>query len=327
MISSESIETKPNWLFLLVIVVFSVACARSIDLSARSCPCVEGFVCDESRNICVLPGDLNDASITADGAQQDANPDTSIQDAAVPIPAVCSEGDAPMLDPKPFDATACDDGTRSLAFCRSVDDGGETHATWLSNAVGGSMQVETSQVYRGTNANKFSVSSSRDTVYGYPEINGPSDAFYSDGTTDIYARAYFYFPSGWNTATDLLMLRQGGGTGNNDIAIRTNTNNKIGYFSLTGTYGGSSSRDAYSDFAIPIEVWSCLEIHASSSDERVDVWMDDVCIGSWDTGGRVDMKYFSIQLGFINQLDQADSYPQTFYVDEIMVSDTRIGCD
>ena len=40
------------------VVGLAVACQVDVDLANKACPCVSGYVCDQARNVCVLPGAL-----------------------------------------------------------------------------------------------------------------------------------------------------------------------------------------------------------------------------------------------------------------------------
>lgn len=52
-------------LFLVVLAfALSISCAKSLDLTGKQCPCVSGYICDESTNTCVQ--ELPDAGVDAD---------------------------------------------------------------------------------------------------------------------------------------------------------------------------------------------------------------------------------------------------------------------
>lgn len=54
-------------LLVPLVAALSVACSvEELDLSGKRCPCVEGYVCDDTRDLCVTS--LPDASIEADAA-------------------------------------------------------------------------------------------------------------------------------------------------------------------------------------------------------------------------------------------------------------------
>lgn len=53
------------WILLACIVMLT-ACSSSLSLSGKRCPCVDGYVCDEETNLCVLAG-APDASLPDTG--------------------------------------------------------------------------------------------------------------------------------------------------------------------------------------------------------------------------------------------------------------------
>ena len=42
----------------VVVVGLGVACSVDVDLSNKACPCGAGYVCDDAKNLCVLPQEL-----------------------------------------------------------------------------------------------------------------------------------------------------------------------------------------------------------------------------------------------------------------------------
>lgn len=72
----------------------AVACSVDVDLSNKACPCGADWVCDTSRNVCVLPQDLGSVEAGAgDGGAPCANdrcPCTVDRDCTDPARARCS---------------------------------------------------------------------------------------------------------------------------------------------------------------------------------------------------------------------------------------------
>jgi hypothetical protein len=67
-------------LFLLPVglITASACVVPDVDLDGRPCPCAMGWVCDDTRNVCVRPDDGS----TPDGGTDSSTPDTSIPDGA-----------------------------------------------------------------------------------------------------------------------------------------------------------------------------------------------------------------------------------------------------
>jgi hypothetical protein len=55
-------RTRPSWTIgvsaALGMLGLAVACGIEVDVANKACPCGAGYVCDEPRNVCVLPQDL-----------------------------------------------------------------------------------------------------------------------------------------------------------------------------------------------------------------------------------------------------------------------------
>jgi hypothetical protein len=69
-------------------VVVTLGCSiGNVDLSNKQCPCVSGYTCDLSRNICVLEGTEDTSVVVEDTAPVDSTrPDTPIDTKLPPGP-------------------------------------------------------------------------------------------------------------------------------------------------------------------------------------------------------------------------------------------------
>jgi hypothetical protein len=63
--SSSSSSTCHLIVTASVALALVVACSVDVDVTGKDCPCGDGFVCEEARNVCVLPQDLKPAALPA----------------------------------------------------------------------------------------------------------------------------------------------------------------------------------------------------------------------------------------------------------------------
>jgi hypothetical protein len=89
-------------------MLVAVACSVDVDITNKACPCGEGYVCDEPRDVCVKPSELGDAAVLEDAA--------IVPDAAIPCPddkCPCSS-DSECKDPA---RTKCLTDTKACVEC------------------------------------------------------------------------------------------------------------------------------------------------------------------------------------------------------------------
>ena len=77
-------------LVLCFLLVLLANCTQRLDLKGKQCPCASGYVCDTSRNVCVLPGELD---VLADASPLDSGKDTGSD--------IISDTDLPDGGPEP----------------------------------------------------------------------------------------------------------------------------------------------------------------------------------------------------------------------------------
>lgn len=102
-------------------LMYITGCARSIDLSSKQCPCVEGFVCDPIKDTCVR-------ALDADLDTDDAEDDVSLNDAP-PVDVV------PPSKKRVFISSASYNGnlggvTGADAKCTALANNAELGGTW-----------------------------------------------------------------------------------------------------------------------------------------------------------------------------------------------------
>ncbi len=94
-------------LVVLAFAIFlAVACSVDVDVANKACPCGSGFVCDQARNVCVVPGDIAVPTVPTCG---DACP------CAVDLD--CKEPARPRCSPNEGRGKLCVECTRSPDTC------------------------------------------------------------------------------------------------------------------------------------------------------------------------------------------------------------------
>ena len=300
-----------------------------VDLSTKICPCAVGYYCDDATRTCIEgtpPG--------TDGGGRDA----SGRDAA-PVDAAPSI-DAPMLDtgmpPVPEDAggtgtdaatdafvdpgaTRCDDIHAGAIFCSGMEPAG--FADWSEGNYGDDFAF----VGRATSPTFLGDGSL------YAESNAASQraAAYNIFTTpitsgDIYLRTMVYLPSGWSI-TGASSFAQVGilGAPYHQLSLNVTASGQVSlYFQAEG---GS---DTIHGAMLPRDTWFCVEGHAQISDTagRVELFLDGASQGtitSFDTHPTAGYQRVVAGLPFT----ATDLTEVRLYLDEIVVSGTRVGCD
>ena len=209
-----------------------------VDLEGHACPCALGWVCDDSRGVCVRggaggdggaldarePDELDgggtdarsiDASRVDTGSPVDANGmDAGAMDAgamdAGPRDAGPREAGPPDAGPPdtgppdagPPDMTACDDLYAGASFCDGFESSGLSGWGWR-NEVSGVVERTTVRAYRGTGSMRATTSAGS----GRAALGA---IFPTVSSGDIWFRAYLYIPSGYTMDTvSLLALTEG----------------------------------------------------------------------------------------------------------------------
>ena len=89
---------------IAVVLGVAVACSVNVDVTNKACPCGSGFVCDQARNVCVLPQDLDAATVA---------PTTCGDPCACVVDVDCKDPARPRCSP----AKTCAECTRTPDTC------------------------------------------------------------------------------------------------------------------------------------------------------------------------------------------------------------------
>ena len=301
-----------------------------VDLSPKICPCAVGYYCDSATRRCIegTPPDVDagrdassgdtgvrDAMTGHDAASRDARvPDDGGPDAGAGTDAGTDAG----IDLGP---TRCDDIHAGAIFCSGMEPPG--FADWSEGSYGDDFAYvgrATSPAFLGAGSlyaesNAGSQRAAAFHLFTVPVTSG-----------DIYLRVMVYVPSGWSFPGGSLSFAQVGMYGAPYHQLSLNLTG-MGIVSLYVQAEGGN--DAIYGVAVPRDTWFCVEGHAQISDAAgvVELFLDGVSQGdritSFDTLPTVGYQRVVAGLPFT---DPAFSEIR-LYLDEIVVSSTRVGCD
>lgn len=182
--------------------------------------------------------------------------------------------------------------------------------------------------YSNSQKNSGNQSASMAWVKGDEGFSGDTGEFAYSGSTEVWIRGYYYFPSGWSWAN---------GSGDNTHAktLRINETGQ-GFISFI-TRGAGPGQIMYSNEPaggyeenlnayMDIGRWQCLELYVKSGNPGiVRMWKDGVLIKQ-DTSHATGSS--SAQALVMSQWNNGPTQNQTQYVDDFIVtSDTPSGRD
>lgn len=317
------------------IAVFLALCAigctvEPIDLEARECPCVHGWVCDEVANVCVPATAGSDGGAPIDAFVRDGGVDAGVRLDA-------GEGDdsgAPPIDSGPRDSGPRDSGPPDSGppdsgpppsrcatdfagrlFC----DGFETGDTslWDGEEIEGgfgSATVVTDTVYMGDNALRVQ----GDPGSGYAGLG--KVVFPASGMTDQWFRGYYYFPSANGFGAEVNGMAETGLA--YDIVVAVN-----GSSSNFHTHSWPTNHRVNSMTAIPADTWTCIELHVhfDATAGAIQLYFDDVLVVEGTMLDTTVPRGLSLVIAGFTWKDTTST--NVVYVDEIVADTARIGCD
>ncbi|WP_157069712.1 hypothetical protein [Sandaracinus amylolyticus] len=312
-----------------------------VDLEGRACPCGDGWVC--VAGICqrdeLPPGDaggLRDAAMdaaSADAGRADGGlePDAGALDGgpdAGELDAGSRDGGSPDAGPPdagPPDAgrdlTRCDDVHAGAIFCDGFEwpyPAGRVHWSFDLLQDGNVTTVTSPAPFFGDRALRATT-----TMTGGRAGIGGSFAAITSG--DLWLRGLVYLPSA--LAVDAIsLLYIGAADGSSGLAIQT--------YGVTGsaraaTWVGSAEYYDATGINIPRDRWVCLQVHATVADTggTVELFVNDVGLGPRTGLDTLPNGGFAVITAGIEYSDPATQGPATLYVDEVVLSRTRVPCD
>lgn len=306
-----------------------------VDLTGRPCPCAQGWSCVEG--VCRPEGSAGEdagtprdagADAARDGGPVDAAQlDASAADAEV---ADAEAPDAEAPDAGPADAgapdggpgpTRCDDLHAGAIFCDGFEwvyPAGRTGWDWDLLEDGNVDTVVDPTPYLGERALRATT-----TVAGGRAAIGATlpDAIV-DG--EMWLRAFFYIPAAQAISAGLSLLYIGAEDGSAGIAFQAYGGGRA------SVWIGTQDRWEGTETPLPRDVWTCLQLHVVVDDAagEVELYLDDVLITVPFTGDTLPLGaggFRDVEAGI--EFSNASQGPTTLYVDEVVLSRTRVPCE
>lgn len=307
----------------LLLVAFGCS-FDEVELSGKACPCASGWVCDPATLLCVplLPADGGLDATRADAAAIDA----PTSDRAMPptdAPGLDAGPDAgprdsgfdggPIdagLDAGPPDPTGCDDLHAGALLCDGFESDAD-FAEWTENR--GASETMT-PVYRGDWAMRATSSTSDNTNYVFERFTDVTSG-------ELFVRTYVYLPSG-SPAEHLVLaqLEEGGAPWDYaHVALRSGAL-RVGH--------RKGSTYVYRDGPpMPRDRWVCLELRVEvASAGTVQMFVDGASAASFSADTNLSRPYSTFYIG-ISYRGSSQTGTANVYMDEIVLSRSRIGCD
>ena len=248
-----------------------------------------------------------DASLDQDaGAAADAAADAARADAA----GADASADASL-------PSRCDELYPSALFC---DDFEERPAFARWDRTRGMVSATTARVQRGSGA--------AHVVVVADQSSASLDVVSLPGTRsgELFVRAYFWVPRD-APAEGLTLLHveeQGEPWGYAEIGLVD------GALQLRAATGATAPRSAeFTGGAMPRERWVCLEMRmlVAEPDGELDLFVDDSPSGHFEGVDTLTAQpYVTLYAGIPRIVIGVQTFPSELYIDEVVVSRSRIGC-
>ncbi|QQR91164.1 MAG: hypothetical protein IPJ88_05375 [Myxococcales bacterium] len=331
---------KPNCTFLLplvsVVFFFNIgACSKNaIDLLGKACPCVAGFVCDDTRQVCV------DAASQEDGGPDNNGSVNSSSDGSSPLPLTLSvEHDAEAFEQckiveyddtngypskvvtQPLGYDACTNNIYPNASLCNTFEEGSIDSPWIlplsTGGFGPRISIGTIVPYRGTySLRTLNNDSSVEMIARYettvfdaaPERLNFRFYFYSYAAT---AQGSYHFARlSWMTSSISLgadeqhvpVLRVGQDGEYVDARV-----DELGL-----TLASTDSSDA-------------IELDINPSDKTIIFWLNGVCADAFRYELLSEPKDISLELGLFEPRNLDPGQAQIVYFDDIVMQDGLVG--
>lgn len=294
--------------------------AGELELEGKACPCVAGWVCDESHDVCVR---ADGAASTDGGAARD---DGAARDGGGARDASAGDGSTAPIDAGPRDAgprdgggapdagpdSACAGPLAGALFCDGFEDGPGFAAWPYTEVLDGNLAWIDVGAYRGRGALRARSTAPGGRAYLVGSIAAPD-------TGDLWLRLYAYFPA----SADLTHFNFAGlgaeGVGGITLYV----------FGATLKIWLEEPMSALSTGVdIPIDTWTCIELHTRISDTTglVELYVDgSLSHSTTAVDTHPTMPYTGVVVGL--PFTQDTQPPTTVLIDEVAAGTARLPCD
>lgn len=304
----------------ILIFTLVVGCTvDGLDLEGRECPCIDGWTCDEARNLCVRdePEDagLGDVGV-GDGGQDAFDPDANVDAPGFDGGDDDAGGDASGVDGGPSDAgmepdttpprdTECD--SLDVLLCEGFED---DLSQWNDDRPDG---TET-EIVLGPNAYR-----GRGMLYSY--IDGREGysvlhaRVWEDDTDDLWVRMHYYIDSDLATDTEVLELFNTG----YDYSVPFYV--QAGYANLHSH--GIFDDDGWDSSVVPPQdEWVCAEMHMHRDPTAgyIELFVNGA-LGVRTPDLDITSPFNELAIGMVYGSEEG-----AVYVDEVVAHTSRVPC-
>lgn len=278
-----------------------------VDLEGKGCPCSPGWVCVEAENLCVprAPRDAGRDALAEDGEAPPA--DAGVDGEVPPIDSGTDAG----LDAGPLDDTSCDDANADALIC----DGFEEGSGFTMWAMPRGATYAGDPAYRGSYAMQASTSTSMALAYLY-------GSFPETASGELFARAYLYVPASASLGHFPVLHLEEGGAPYDYAEVRLQDDE----VRAVSKYGGVTT--TLTGGAMPRDRWTCVELRVLiGSPGEVELYVDGTSVDA-ATGVTTALSgpYRVFYAGISNRAT-GQTGNATLYMDEVVLSTSRVGCD
>lgn len=277
---------------------------------SRPCPCVDGWVCDESSGLCVRPGDAGEMPLDAGEVPVDAG-DVPSDAGEMPWDARVDAGDVPIDAGAPPPPTC--ETVRDAIFCEDFESGDLRKWSSVMPAEGGMIAPSPSAARAGA-------SGLRMTTPASTTASRLSASIDSGAATALYFRAWVRVPSASVGPIDLFELEVAG-AGTISAQMVPARGSFVVHVAPTG---GTELSDSGRDGRWTVGAWTCVagrvvRGEGTGSVEIFDAGPQAAALSGLDTEWGAPFTLFSIAV----TPSTAGSEVQ---LDDVMWTTTQVSC-
>ncbi|MGE0788185.1 MAG: hypothetical protein AB7S26_21110 [Sandaracinaceae bacterium] len=308
-------DARVAWSARLLAVLACGGCVfEPLDHSARSCPCADGYICDETLDRCVRGTTSIDAGMDA-GPRRDAG--------AIDAGAIDSGGDdAGAGDSGGIDGGSVDAGpppssicpVAGALVCESFEDA--MMPGWTFYSAGATATNVDTMAYRGRRGLECSAGAGM----------GATSAFERSGVVlptgaHLYVRAYVYVPS-VPPIIDIAFFYFGDPAGSEFVALDVLAGARV------ELWVSMSSTSLQTPSPIPTDRWVCVRADIGIADTDGSAVLEAngkvaATANAIDTRPSGGYQHMGVGVTYTDPMQRSGR----IYVDELVVSTTEVPCD
>lgn len=289
----------------LLIALLAQGCSfGDVDVARRNCPCIAGYVCNTATNVCEV---ISDAGIDA---PVDAIPDANIPDRTIDVVDDATPDADATIDAEVEDADSAVRMCEGLSsvLCEDFEDPNLNSNYLVRKGPSDSFELS-SMAHTGNQSLKIT------NVLGSDFAEFNFDGILPPSTEETWVRAWFYMP---DDQEGIALLDLKGSTGSYAIYSEGPP-----YSSLASN---NYTPEVVANFgsAIPAMEWFCLEMRVNYDGPRfVQAYVNSLLSAFTEQPLTEPLTDMHIGVIYRNPADP----DVVLYLDDLVVSNTRIGCD